>query len=249
MDSLWYYRNGALEVGPISFEDLRGLFHSGRLAATDFVRSDGRTWQPAGACLDALTPEPSSKPPQLPPPLPVVFGSMGKTVWPLVAGAAAVCLLFGLLVLLLAVTAGDESGQTSENVSGNAAGDPDGALSISGTDATEELAEVLAGMSDRQLTSIGIAQLTPGQDLYGIRVRISNDSGAPIYVRPENIRLHLGNDSVGVIVVQDSRFLQPALLQPGRYLDGLVAYRAYTQAGAAMRLGRGAISYDGDLTH
>jgi len=247
MESNWYYRKGGSETGPVSRASIEELLRTGTLSTTDFVRCDDGSWRPVGSCFDTAAVATPATPPRLPPPLPIAGRGAGRPIWPFVAGAAGVFLLLAILILSLAMSGSNEVGTAAEGLPSIAAGNqPTGTLEISGTDATEELSQVLARMSERQLTALGAFQLPPGQDLYGARVRISNQTGTGVYVHPENIRLHLNGDSVGVMAVQDLRFLQPAMLQPGRYLEGLVVYRAYAEAGAAMRLGRGTISYSND---
>jgi len=247
MESNWYYRKDGSETGPVSTADVQELLRNGALSTTDFVRSDDGSWRPAGTCFDTVPVAAPTVPPRFPPPLPIARLGAGKPIWPFVAAAAGMFLLLAITVLSLAVDGGNEGGTAPENFPSIAAGNqPAGTLAISGTDATEELSQVVARMSERQLTAIGAFQLPPGQDLYGARVLISNQTDNWVHVRPENIRLHLNGDSVGVIAVQDPRFLQPAMLQPGQYVEGLVVYRAYAKAGAAMRLGQGTISYSND---
>lgn len=250
MEPTWHYRQDDEEGGPVSTDELRRLAESGRLRAASFVRSDtDPAWQPAGICAELREAFTTSLPPPLPPPpLPL----QPKPIWPWVVGAAAILSLPAAAVLLLALLGGverptDADSMLSEVVAGlpNAQGNPASAppMTISGEDATDELIRMMAEMTKEQQAAIGLHYLTTGQDFYGARIRITNRGNVPITVRPENVRLHLQGDTVGVSSSRDPRFLRTTLLEPGHYVEGLVVYRAHHAAGAAMRLGSGRVSY------
>ena len=253
MEPTWHYRQAAEEGGPVSLDELHRLAESGRLKASSFVRNgQDSEWLPAGICAELQEVFKKSLPPPLPPapppPLPIEL----KPIWPWVAGAVAVLGLPAAIVMLLALLGNTErptvtESMPSEVVAGGSstAGEQSSAqpLTIGGEDATEELIRMMAEMTEEQQTAIGLHFLTTGQDLYGARIRITNRSNAAIWVRPENVRLHLEGESVGVSSSRDPRFLRTTLLEPGRYVEGLVVYRARREAGAAMRLGSGRISY------
>lgn len=246
MDTNWYYRQGDADVGPILTVELRRLIESGRLTAAHFVRSvDEPTWRPAGmyAVFKELFSTAAELPAMLPIPPPRLPTS-AKPIWPWVVGAAGFLSIVGLAVILLAALGGSARPATTFSSDTEPLVAP--ALAISGEDATEDLGRIVAGMTEQQKTAIGQLYLATGQDFYGARVRITNCGDAPIWVRPENVRLHLNGETVGVQSSRDPRFLQSTLLQPGYYVEGLVIYRAYTEAGAAMRLGAGSISYVND---
>lgn len=247
MEATWHYRQGAAERGPVSTDELRRLAENGRINASSFVRNDQElTWRPAGTCTELREACSQSPPPPVPPPpLPT------KPIWPWVAGAAALLSLPAGAVVLLALLGGTERSTETESVptevvvgsSPTAAERSAAPLTISGEDATEELIRMMAEMTEEQQAAIGVHYLTTGQDFYGARIRITNRGDVPLWVRPENVRLHLQGDTVGVSSSRDPRFLRTTLLQPGRYIEGLVVYRAHPEAGTAMRLGSGRISY------
>lgn len=247
MQSTWHYRQGAAERGPVSTDELRRLAESGRINASSFVGNDQEpTWRPAGTCTELRGAFSQSLPPPLPPPpLPT------KPIWPWVASAAALLCLPAGGVVSLALLGGTERSTETESVpaavvvdsSPTAAERLSAPLTIGGEDATEELIRMMAEMSEEQQAAIGVHYLTTRQDFYGARIRITNHGDVPLWVRPENIRLHLQGETVGVSSSRDPRFLRTTLLQPGRYVEGLVVYRAHREAGAAMRLGSGRVSY------
>lgn len=253
MEPVWHYRQADDVGGPVSLDELRRLAESGRLKASSFVRNDQDSeWLPAGICAELQEVFTKSVPPPLPPAPPPPLPVEPKPIWPWVAGAVAVLGLPAAIVMLLALLGNTERSAAVESIpsevvagSSPAAGEQSSAppLTIGGEDATEELIRMMAEMTEEQQTAIGLHFLTTGQDFYGARIRITNRSDVAIWVRPENVRLHLQGDTVGVSSSRDPRFLRTTLLEPGRYVEGLVVYRARREAGAAMRLGSGRISY------
>jgi hypothetical protein len=251
MEPTWHYRQGDEEGGPVSRDELRRLAESGRLKASSFVRSDDDpAWQPAGLCTEFREAFITSPPPPLPPALPLP--AQVKPIWPWVAGAVVMLGIPAAIVLLIALLGNTERSPAEESIPSEvvAGGSPTAEersasppLTISGEDATEDLIQMMAEMTEEQQTAIGLQYLATRQDFYGARIRITNRGDVPIRVRPENVRLHLQGDTVGVSSSRDSRFLRTTLLEPGRYVEGLVVYRAHREAGAAMRLGSGRISY------
>lgn len=249
MERTWHYRSGADEEGPVSTDELRRLVGIGRLAGSSFVRSDAdTTWRPAGLCAELR----DAFAPPLPPPPPSAPTLWTKPIWLWVLAAGAVLMLPNAVVILLALLGGSERSHNAETMSPQVdAGvateavqqGAESPLAIGGEDATEELIQMMAEMTAEQRTAIGMHYLATGQDFYGARIRITNRSNAPVWVRPENIRLHFQGKTFGVSSGRDSRFLQVTLLEPRRYIEGLVVYRAEANAGAGMRLGSGRISY------
>jgi hypothetical protein len=117
-------------------------------------------------------------------------------------------------------------------------------IHVTGRDGTAELAQLTGGMSAGEALALGLGVLLTGTDTYAARIRISNTGTVPVWVYPENIHVHFGGASAGVTSVSHPRFLQRGLLRPGYYFEGLVAYRARIDIGAAMRLAGGSLSYD-----
>jgi hypothetical protein len=116
-------------------------------------------------------------------------------------------------------------------------------LTVSCRDGTADLQAMAKGLSERELTALGLAALLTGTDVYGAKVTLANTGTVPIRVHPDNIRVHFGTESAGVTTALDSRFLQACVLQPQESASGLVMYQAAVEIGAAMRLGRGKFSY------
>lgn len=253
MEPTWHYRQADDAGGPVSLDELRRLAESGRLKVSSFVRNcQDSEWLPAGICAELREVFRKSVPPPLPPAPPPPLQVEPKPIWPWVAGAVAVLGLPVLVVMLLALLGNTARSTAVESMpaevvagSSSTEGEQSAAppLTISGEDATEELIRMMAEMTEKQQTAIGLHFITTGQDFYGARIRITNRSDIAIWVRPENVRLHLQGETVGVSSSRDPRFLRTTLLEPGRYIEGLVVYRAQREAGAAMRLGSGRISY------
>jgi hypothetical protein len=116
-------------------------------------------------------------------------------------------------------------------------------LNVSGHDATGELQQLTAGMTDQELLALGLGVLLTGTDLYGARIQLTNTGNRPLRVYPENLAIHCGGDAVGVLTLPHPRFLQRGVLEPGATVGGLVMYRARVDVGAAMRLMGGGLSY------
>lgn len=254
METMWHYRHGATEAGPLTATELEALARGGRLTATDFIRqSDQATWNPAAVFPEFAGVFPASnRTPAFPPfvsPSPVQ-PSEPKPIWPWIAAAA--CVGIGLMTVFVIFAALQiaaerntvaEAPQNFQDRSSAEAVTGGAILDISGVDATPELGVIISRMNDEQKLAIGLYNATTGLDFYAARVRISNGGDRPAFINPKNIRLHLDGETVGAVPMSDARFLQPLSLSPGRYVEGLVVYLAYPEAGAAMRLGAGSISY------
>jgi hypothetical protein len=251
MTSHWFYRRGATEIGPASIEEMHDLIAGGRLTAADFIRREsGGEWVPAGACAAFAGMFSAAPPPFLPPAMPTTVTAT-KPIWPWIvtAGAGGFVVLLVLIVVMSIVAARSNAPPPAESVSSDPSDEftqvaPIGPiLEINGVDATPELILIVSRMTNEQKFAIGLYNATTGLDFYAARVRIYNGGDQPAFIAPKNIRLHLDGETVGAVPMSDARFLQPLTLLPGRYVEGLIVYLAYPEAGAAMRLGAGSISY------
>ncbi len=119
-------------------------------------------------------------------------------------------------------------------------------LNVAWWDSTGELQQLVAGMPPQESLALGLSVVLTATDTYAARVRISNTGSVPVRVFPENIVMHFGDDAVGVTTVNHANFLQRGILQPGRFTEGLVLFRARVDIGALIRLGAGALSYQDD---
>lgn len=265
MGTQWYCRIDHTDCGPFSTDDIAKMAKDGRLQPADFIRRNtDPAWVPAAtlhglsfgprmasqAVNSAVSPPPIPAPPppsphhpalQLIPPIaPARWQPMPAWMW-IIAGLCG-CACLGLLIFIPIVVGLITIGSRGDN-SGNAAAVPNPRIQIVAKDGTADLQAIMSELSPEQLATLGIVVLTTGADFYAARVRITNTGNVPINVYPQNLVIRLGTESTGVTTMNDARFLQPALLQPGYYVEGLVVYRASLTAGASLRLGAGNISY------
>jgi hypothetical protein len=250
----WYYRHESVEAGPLDLEAVREAVAGGRLAGSDFIKRDEGSWMPAGACpeLSGAFGAPSPPPP---PPIPNRNGGAdAKPIWPWLVGVGAIAFIVLMIFLMIAGLAGSQLVEPATVTTTTPAdvapqtfttAAPIGAIiDISGVDATPELGRIVAQMNNEQKLAIGFYNAATGLDFYAARVRVSNSGDQAYFITPKNIRLHLYGESVGVVPMKDPRFLQPTMLMPDHYIEGMVVYLATPHAGAAMRLGEGSISYE-----
>lgn len=117
-------------------------------------------------------------------------------------------------------------------------------LQFSWVDATEELMRMVQQLTPDEQALLGLAVLTTGSDFYGARIYLANTGNMPIRVGPEKVIIHFGGEAATVSTGNDRRFLRQTTLQPGQSTNGLVAFHARMDIGAAIRLGGGAMSYE-----
>ena len=117
-------------------------------------------------------------------------------------------------------------------------------INVAATDGTATLQALVARLPPAQVQVLGLGVLVTGVDVYGIKVRISNTGTASVRVFPGNLRIHFGQDTVGVMTANHPLFLQPCIVQPGNYVEGLVMYEAAVDVGAVIRLLGTSFSYD-----
>jgi hypothetical protein len=117
-------------------------------------------------------------------------------------------------------------------------------INVSAADGTAALQALAARLSPAEIQALALGVLLTGVDTYGIKVRISNTGTVPIRVFPGNLRVHFGDETVGVTTVNHPLFLQPGVVQPGYYVEGVVMYRAAVDVGAVIRLLGTSFSYD-----
>ena len=86
-EAVWYWREGATQHGPITWEKLRALAESGKISPSDWVMREGwPDWKLACEAKDSsLEPMP---PAPLPPPLPLPVAVQPQTATPPAAVAA-----------------------------------------------------------------------------------------------------------------------------------------------------------------
>jgi hypothetical protein len=119
-------------------------------------------------------------------------------------------------------------------------------LNVAWWDGTGELQQLVARLPPQEALALGLSVVLTATDTYAARVRITNTGNVPVRIFPENIVVHFGDDAVGVTTVNHANFLQRGVLQPGRFAEGLVMFRARVDIGALIRLGSGALSYEDD---
>jgi hypothetical protein len=252
MADAWYCRIDNQEVGPCSPQELAAMAQSGRLKPIDFVRKGvGGSWVSAGSVQGlsfggAIPGGPAITAPSPPPPplpaytthyRPQVGASPGKPIWPWVLGGVAVAGLLGFIMLIVLVIVLVGRGNADSTVQ------PQPRVHVAWQDGTAELQAMVSELTPEQAVALGLVALFSGKDVYAARVRIANTGNIPVRVFPQNIRIHLGNDSVAITTSNDPRFLQATILQPGSQTEGLVMYQANILAGASVRLGAGGLSY------
>jgi hypothetical protein len=264
MQSEWYCRIGNQEYGPYSPQELAQLGSEGRLMPTDFVRKGSvGDWVPAfkvnglnfgpasGTTKTGAVPPGPPPPPPPPPPFPhnmhFSVGSRQTTyqksspIWPWVVGGVVGCGMLGFIVLIAVVVA--TNGNSGNDRSSAATSSPHARIHVAWEDGTAELQSIVSELTNEQVVALGLMALATQSDFYAARVRITNTGTLPVKVYPQNLRIHLDSDSTSVTTADDSRFLQPVLLQPGYYAEGLVMYQAHITAGASVRMGAGAMTY------
>lgn len=117
-------------------------------------------------------------------------------------------------------------------------------INVTAADGTAALQSLAAQLPPAQARALGLSVLLTGVDVYGIKVRVSNTGTVPIRVFPGNLRVHYGREAVGVTTANHPLFLQPCVVQPGYYVEGLVLYQAAVDVGAVIRLLGTSFSYD-----
>lgn len=117
-------------------------------------------------------------------------------------------------------------------------------IAVTATDGTAVLQRLANTLPPAQLQALGLTALFTGTDFYAIRVRIANTGAVPVRVFPENLRVHFGQELVGAFTADHPSFLQPGVVQPGYFVEGLVMYKAAIDVGAAIRLLGTSFSYD-----
>ncbi len=144
-----------------------------------------------------------------------------------IAGGVAV------LLVILATTVAKRPGGVVERA----------IIRVTGHDGTPELQEMMGEPIWEQITQLRVRVMVSGMDVFAAKVRIENIGHVPVRVSPDNLYIHLGAQSTGVISTNDSRFLRRSTLRPGEYIEGLVMYPATPTAGAVVQLGAGELSY------
>lgn len=117
-------------------------------------------------------------------------------------------------------------------------------LHVSATDGTATLQRLVTQLPPADVALLGLGVILTGTDTYGMWVRISNTGNVPIRVFPENLRVHFGLESVGVVTTNHPLFLQRCVVKPGYYVEGLVMYQAAVDVGAVIRLLGTSFSYE-----
>jgi len=117
-------------------------------------------------------------------------------------------------------------------------------LEVSAIDGTLDLQLLASNLPPEEAFLLGLGVLLTGADTYAVRFRFENTGTVPIRININRIRVHFGNESVGVSTIDHPDFLSNGVLMPGDSTEGLVMYRARVDIGAAMRFGLGGkISY------
>ena len=126
-----------------------------------------------------------------------------------------------------------------------AAEQPARRLDVTWREATLELQQLFTGgLSQQEQAILGMALLSTGMDIYAARVHITNTGSVPVAISPENIRIHVGGENTAATTMEHPRFLQAGVVQPNRWMEGLVAFKERVDIGAAIRLGQGTLSYE-----
>jgi len=167
--------------------------------------------------------------------------SVGKGIPIAGLSISSVATVLGLVftVVFLAAQFG-----TSNGGGGHRSEVPVRRVNVGWRDGTSELQRITAELGPAERLVLGLAALAGGQDIYAARVTIANTGNLPVSISPQNIRIHLGQESTGVTTWDRSEYLQACVLQPGHYVTGLVNYMVSIPAGAAIRTGRGTLSYN-----
>lgn len=120
---------------------------------------------------------------------------------------------------------------------------PVGRLHVHGRDATAELQQFVTLLSFEEKLALGDEVVRTGLDTYAASIRLHNTGTIPLRVSVQNLRVHFGGELATVTAPFHPRFLKNTVLSPGAMTEGLVLYRARVDIGAAMRAGRGGVSY------
>ncbi|WP_145260570.1 hypothetical protein [Planctomycetes bacterium Pan216] len=110
-------------------------------------------------------------------------------------------------------------------------------------DATSELIAIVQRLPPEDRLAVGLGALATGVDIYGARVQLTNTGNVPLRIFPQNILIHFGGETTEVYTFPHQLFLRPTILQPNDQVEGVVAYSARMDIGAAIRLGSGEMSY------
>ena len=264
----WYVRHGKEVAGPLTSREFSDLAKLEVIERSTDVSPDKTRWFPAERVTglkfgEPLGPRNANSSP-LPPPMPPVApsppaevpGKNNSLSWPM-------SLLVGALLLAAkihhqkstshATRSGlQPSGKAivAEAPMGNPANRipapvivPARRVHLTWFDGTLELQRVMKELSPEQIVVLGFAALMTKKDLYAAHVLITNTGTQPVYISPENVRIHMGNDTSSGLVTADQRFLQRQFLQPNTYAEGLVMFSATFESGKLVRHGGGKVSY------
>jgi hypothetical protein len=159
---------------------------------------------------------------------------------PTFAGIPAAAVM--VLTLIVAFRNTQPVDLTSSFVTADSAA-PVAKVKVSWRDATWELQQLLAYLSDEEKALLGLSVLLTGQDVYASRVRIDNTGNVAVRIFPQNIQMHFGQDATTVSTIDHPGFLKAGVLRPNYFIEGLVIYQARVDIGAMIRLGGGQLSY------
>jgi len=110
--------------------------------------------------------------------------------------------------------------------------------------ATQELMAIATSLSDARKMELGLNVMLTGWDIYAIHIRVTNVGGAAIDVSPEHLRFKYNGESLPLTRDDDRRFFQAVRLEPNRYAEGILMFKApVLVAGAVMAGAR--LSYEG----
>jgi hypothetical protein len=111
-------------------------------------------------------------------------------------------------------------------------------------DGTTELQGFAAQLPEDVQVADGLLAILSNTDVYAAHVSITNAGTMPVRIFPENIHIHFAGEAAGVTTVKHPAFLQACVLAPGERVEGLVAFSARMDIGAAIRSGGGQLSYE-----
>lgn len=273
-DDHWFFQHGDEVLGPVSKSELCDIARRGGITSETSVSQDRTAWIKASD-VSGLVIGPRQREPVAVPNAP---GNRRPRAWArvgVVAGCVGV-VVTGLVVLFViaiafnAPSATEGSGEwvqafkpaLDNSESGSripVSGPPQrtdrpepvaiARLNLRWIDATDELLPIAQQLSPSEQAALGLAALATGADIYAARVTLSNTGNIPIRCFPENLRIHFGDETAAVYTINDRRFLQRCVVQPGQSASGLVTFTARMDIGAAIRLGNGGMSYADSTIH
>ena len=115
--------------------------------------------------------------------------------------------------------------------------DPNPVVQVVWRMAQQEMAAIVASLSDAQKLEAFQSAMATGTDIYAIHVRITNTGSVPVDISPDSLRMTFSGQTIQLSRVDDPRFLRPTRLEPSRYTEGILTLKAPTLVGGVVVAG------------